>query len=521
MAIPEPEPSTVAPNHWIPANPWLWMSLGLASTAAAWVWARVSSEAESPGRFLLIGVGLLSAAGAVVIRLSSEQQTRLTGACPWVSSLVLRGLVCVYGMMAGTITLLLVLSVAAVAAIPWRPGVMVVLWLIVTPVSVNAALCCWRRQHREQNIGEKAEASVLLLCAAAVCVLGSFSLCLGKERAEEWATIRRLLTVMAFVSLMAAPLMMASQSVRRRLVGLLVLLHFGGICTAVLAGIHSNWLVSQLWTRIYRPYLEFMALTDGYGYYAPDPGPGHYLWFRLVYEDSQGKTHGDWRKIPDLDDDGRPRYVVSLTYQRMRTLAARTAPHLAAPPESHLVLRENGEPKVVYAEYFSRRLSHSTGHQPQGADRPSAKDTMQIPFHPNVPIANQYAAPRPEIRQALSSFVRHVYFTTRPKQADWKLRHVKVYRVVHLVPTGQLATAYLDGADPTDPEFYRPYYLGEYGSDGRLVNSKDPLLYWLMPVFRARQGEIHDYARRHAGDQNWIGRVDANNRLEWKAENAR
>jgi len=128
-------------------------------------------------------------------------------------------------------------------------------------------------------------------------------------------------------------------------------------------------------------------------------------------------------------------------------------------------------------------------------------DALRIPFHPNVPLADQYAAPTRNVRQMLQSFVRHVCRTRGPVQSDWKLKHVKIYRVVHIVPPSSL---YMKGADPRDPEFYRPYYMGAYNSEGKLLEPHDPFLYWLMPVYRDQQGRVVDYGRRHAGEERWI-----------------
>jgi hypothetical protein len=38
------------------------------------------------------------------------------------------------------------------------------------------------------------------------------------------------------------------------------------------------------------------------------------------------------------------------------------------------------------------------------------------------------------------------------------------------------------GYTPYHPSLYSPYYLGEYDPSGSLVNPRDPLLYWLVPI---------------------------------------
>jgi hypothetical protein len=489
----------VAGNDWVLSEPWLWMAVGLACSVAAWVWALALSEAASGVRVLLLVVGFLSTASALIIRLSSDPATHRHGQLPRLAS---RILACVFSILALTSTLLLVLRMAGLNVIPWRPGILSVLWLIVVPASASAAWTCLKRRDDVDS-----EAAALLLCAAATCVCASLALYLGKDRAEEWDTIRLLFAVMALVALMAAPVAVAPQTVRRRFAGLLIVLHFGAIGTVALRNMSNPWIVQQLWTRIYRPYLDFMALNEGYGYFAPDPGPTHYLWFRLAYEDDQDKIHGEWYKVPEFDDRGFPSYASSLTYERMRTLTTRTQDLLPTPPDRVLALNKNGEVELRDAAYLAKRKKHAP-------DQPDAsEELLRIPFHPNVPLKNQYEAPARHVRQMLESYVRHVSHRHRPEHPDWKLLHVKVYRVVHITPPD---TLYLHGADPTDPEFYRPYYLGQYTSAGELMEPEDPFLYWLMPVYRDNQGRVHDWARRHAGDDRWIAVLDpGGKKLEW------
>jgi hypothetical protein len=86
---------------------------------------------------------------------------------------------------------------------------------------------------------------------------------------------------------------------------------------------------------------------------------------------------------------------------------------------------------------------------------------------------------------------------------------------------------------PTDPDLYFPFYLGNFEADGKpyrrrnpdgtpqvekdnegkpigWVYESDPYLYWLLPAIRKAlqdpDSEIHDYAREHAGDPQYIRR---------------
>ena len=69
--------------------------------------------------------------------------------------------------------------------------------------------------------------------------------------------------------------------------------------------------MQQIWTRIFRPYLEFMYLNNAYHFYAPDPSTSSYLWFRVIFtDDADGKEYGRWYKVPQLDEKGRILSVV-------------------------------------------------------------------------------------------------------------------------------------------------------------------------------------------------------------------
>ena len=69
-------------RDWILANPWFWMTLGLAGTALGWIWVLSLADSLAPAgvngqawdqvfdlvRFFLIGCGLLSVGAALRIR---------------------------------------------------------------------------------------------------------------------------------------------------------------------------------------------------------------------------------------------------------------------------------------------------------------------------------------------------------------------------------------------------------------------------------------------------------------------
>ena len=149
------------------------------------------------------------------------------------------------------------------------------------------------------------------------------------------------------------------------------------------------------------------------------------------------------------------------------------------------------------------------------------------PFHPTEPEAYQYRLPAPEVtRFYLPSYAQHLILELTPDAETAARTTIKLYRIEHRTlpvealigvggPTGQKLSPY-------SPLTYRPFFLGEYrpvSADPanpykprvELVNPKDDMLYWLLPVlpdpeYRPNGGkkEFVDYMSAHAGlEFNW------------------
>ena len=505
-------------RDWVLANPWFWMAIGLSITALAWgrillLDSLMLEDSWPVLQFFLIGAGLLSVGGALRIRLGSTRPAFLESTSPAVRDLVLLGLFSVYGLMALTVTALLILRIAGVDPFFIRPNKLVILWFIATPMSVVASQLMFRKRDPSWKLSATEESSALLALAALACFFSCRALYLGESRAAEWDSIRLLLAVMALVAIVAAPLVVVPQKVRRGVVSLLILLHFGGIATAVLAAEPAPWIIQQIWVRIYRPYLEFMYLNNAYHFYAPDPGPARYLWFRLIYEDGNGKEVGHWLKIPEFDARGRHNYALGLQYSRYMAMTENTVSTMA-PTFFDTVEEKEGKDKrmlkVVPARFLEERLRHAPDWQPKVGEPLLPKGSLIIPFHPWIPRDQQYVVPSYEVKNLLESFAHHVTRMLHPKHPDYKILGVKIYSVVHNIPT---SGPYLSGVHPADPEFFRPTFMGEYRftDKGDLLLFPDPFLYWVLPItreyfFDTKTVLIGDYCRKHAGDPRWVQR---------------
>jgi hypothetical protein len=276
-------------------------------------------------------------------------------------------------------------------------------------------------------------------------------------------------------------------------ISILVVLHFGGILTAVLSvpppGAPPLWLATQVWTRFYRPYLQFMYLNNAYHFYSPEPGPATLLWFRVEYEDGSSC----WVKVPDRKKD--PRDPLLLEYYR------------------RLPIAQNVQQLAIVAsvpQELTRR--RATAGLVQGI--PSAEEIAL--YLPGVP---QYQPPAGNARPFLASYARFVAGTYLHKDPAVGVLGVKVYRVVHvIIDPGRFAR----GTDPSDPSLFLPYFQGEFTADGKLKDPGDPFLYWLIPIVAVpdrelaagsstpldrpnhqEQPAIVDYLQLHAGSSPW------------------
>jgi hypothetical protein len=208
----------------------------------------------------------------------------------------------------------------------------------------------------------------------------------------------------------------------------------------------TPWLATVLWTRFYRPYLEFMYLNNAYHFYAPEPGPATLAWFYIKYDDGSAQ----WFEIPRRDA-----HAFTLQYQRRLSLSESINQLL--PP-----------PSVLDPEAGHRRLT--------------AGRLDGIPLHPALPETLQYREPTPYSKRMLQTYARHVARTMpHPRDPSGRVTGVKIYRVVH---RGLDPLEMARGVDPAEDPLYLAYYQGEFDAEGRLKDPSDPYLYWLIPILK-------------------------------------
>lgn len=483
------------------ANPWIWAGAGLAIESLALAGRQIlgGPPGLEPFQLTLAWLAIVVVGAGVVIRFQQHEEA---GQAP--AALVRRLLTLIFGLLAIGLTGMLLASWSGVAALHrfgLRPGLATAVWGLTAPVSAAAAWQRFRALQSPKPLTRLEEAAVLLLVLALTGHMAGFAL------PADWNTLRHFLGIVGWVALFGASFAAVEQRVRRRAVSALILFHFGGIITATLAIPPNPWLFSQIWMRIYRPYLEFMYLNNAYHFYSPEPGPACYLWFRLYFKDAEGKDQAEWYKIPRLDENGRHHHGVALIYQRTISLTENTQ----LPAQIALDSPE-----------YQARLAARLKHTPEAVEKEGIIGQRQVrledtvPMYQGVPHAQQLKAPTPDTKKLVSSYVRHVAYKADELYPDWKLQKMRVYRVIHAIPSRYL---YLEERmNPNDPGFYYPYYFGEYDLDGHLLDAKDPFLYWLLPIQREENNKfapIKDWARKHAGDRAWIGWVDEQGKQQW------
>ncbi len=284
------------------------------------------------------------------------------------------------------------------------------------------------------------------------------------DSTANWDSIRLVLAIAALVAAAAALLVALPRLWRRVVVSLLVVVHFGGILSAVLSPQPGPWIAGMAYTFVYRPYLEFMYLTNAYHFYAPDPGPQYYMWFWVDYDAGDGKVYWKLYKVPDLDENGWPQYDLALQYQRRLAMGNLTV-QTTQPVDAATLLEASKRREQANLERYK-------------AGKPI------IPRHPD-PRVVQYAPPVPVSAFVLQSYVRHVAHQFHRSHPEAVVLRIKLYRVLHKILD---AGEYASGKDPNDWDTYYPYFWGEYDEHGRLRSKNDPFLYWQLPVIKVKAG---------------------------------
>lgn len=502
------EPANLAlKRDWILANPWLWLLAGLAFVLWSCLWTLTFGVLASDFRVLVLAIGLLLTATGVWMRRRDPITVYLLAFHSGVAVISRMFMGLVFGLLALAIIGFFFATFFYEQELGFRPGPTFLVAISTVPTFFWAAHRTLKRDSGRGPLEVDEETGLALLFATGSCALGTFALHIA-ELPTDWDTFRLLLRVIAAFSLFGSALVVVSARIRRMAISLLIVLHFTAITTACLSPPPSPWIVQQAWVRLFRPYLHFMYLNNAYHYYAPEPGPTSYLWFRVIYTSPDKNEYGLWYKVPRLDEQGRNDHAMALEYQRYISLTETIAPYDPIPAESTF-----NEEKQTWElnPFWKNRLDLAPNAEKGPILGVEAAKQLQIPLRPGVPPSRQVYIPSDASRRMLSSYARYVArkFARHPEHPDWEFKSVKIYRVIHFIPPVQW---FQNRISPTDPELYHPYYVGNYDRHGELIGDRDPYQFWLIPVLRDDLNNpdsvIRDYARLHAGDPNWIRRRD-------------
>mgnify|MGYP006277428623 CR=1 FL=1 len=265
---------------------------------------------------------------------------------------------------------------------------------------------------------------------------------------ESLARICRVGMICAFVG---GFLLVIPEAARRVVLVGSITFHFCGILSAVLSvpppGGNSPWLISQAWTFVYRPYLQFIYQNNAYHFYSPEPGPPSFLWLQVTYTDG-GKR---WFRLPDVETSPTPMH-----FQRMLSIGESA---------SQVVQRDPG---AYRSEAALQKMAQLLGLE-------------RLPRGTIAPLT--WREPMPNAKHMMCSYVRHLLsrFPHPDNNNDANVLEAHLWRVVQtIIQPGDIAYG---PRDPTDRRFYVTVYQGEYDEKGNLSDPNDPLLYWMIQAY--------------------------------------
>lgn len=150
----------------------------------------------------------------------------------------------------------------------------------------------------------------------------------------------------------------------RRLVSLLIVLHFLAILTAVTSASNRGFpapALAVLANQPCQPYLQLTFLSNAYRFYSPEPGTPGLLWFRIQYEDQTVR----WLELPR-----RQGTSLGMHYLRCQALANHPLQHLNPCPDSpgRLQFDELGE--IGMASYVRHIAATLQGTRADGSPLP-------------------------------------------------------------------------------------------------------------------------------------------------------
>jgi len=305
------------------------------------------------------------------------------------------------------------------------------------------------------------DAALVWLLAALTATADSFGF------PDHWDSGQLLMRVVAGAGLVGAALLAMPRVARRVVVVGFVAFQFSSLLVATTWPESTPWVTNQLGQRLYLPFMQFTYLRNAYHFYSPEPGPASHLFALLTYEldeadPATGKpqTMHEWVTLPRRDTQWKD--PLGQTYYRRLSLtenAVRANTDLGNLTEERTQVNQSRQKVAIGALPGVKRIPH-------------ALPTYEVEFR-------WYAQPQADVsRFLLPSFTKHL--AAEYSQPGHRVVNVKLYRAEHRIVTTQYFVT--QKLSPFHPTLYRVYFLGDYTSEGQLVDAQDPMLYWLIPI---------------------------------------
>src|SRR5207247_577071 len=119
---------------------------------------------------------------------------------PRFRSMMLVGLALLFALSALAMTVLLLLSFVDVNPLEVRLNALIILWILVAPISLAAALLCVRRARPGATVSTAEESAAILALAALTAFCSAWAL-YNRNNSETWDSLRLFLAGVFLVAL--------------------------------------------------------------------------------------------------------------------------------------------------------------------------------------------------------------------------------------------------------------------------------------------------------------------------------
>jgi hypothetical protein len=384
-------------------------------------------------------------------------------------------------------------------------------------------------------IADTTEATLIARAAALALFAGTFLTGCGVSIRASWFVVWLIAGAAALLGMFAVPRYLESMVIlyrgfllvsvvtalivafpgwpRRVICGALISFHFFGIWMAILSPPPSPWIVFQVWQRYVCWWFDPIYINNAYQFYAPDPGPANQLWFCLEYR-KEGDIEGETQ-----EEKNRRLYSKELnadfsTEKLTRWIKLPTRPGDMKDPLAISYYRRS-----ALAEYTSQTANTGTTPYPSESreiERRRLSKRNEIPLHSSLAYPQmQYRVPSPLVADMIvPSYAKHITASYKDSEPGWQYHSVRIYRVLHMIVEPDVFAQKERPVKSYDPSTYQPYFLGEFLADGSLKDPNDPLLYWVIPIERKREGKprkftdtdyydnYYDYLRIHSNSDH-------------------